>query len=290
MHRFSQFVLLFFLLLSFSFSSLANGAASSTTQSARTLYPASTASTKQPQKYTHNTQKAPGQEIVHVQRNFPHFSAINVSGSNLKVTVTGGEKESVVLIGQAATVQKISTTVSQGTFYIKGLRGGHTPNVTIHITTNHPLSTLSTANNIQFTARHIQSHGLQVRMGGGSCINIQERKLPLIGVENNSTCAFVMSGIDAKNLHLVGKGPGGFRLSGAVGNLTARLSGSMRLDAEHLITQHAYVYTTNNSLAIVTPIQALYAFAFQNSNVYYCKTPVKLAVRTQESGNVLKVP
>lgn len=333
MHRFCQFILLFFLLLSFSFPSAANGPvpsdSSTTTQSARyTLYPATPQSTKQNRqsstyqthtqstqrhhKITHHTQaqptkphrrhtplyqtqskkrtqKASGQEIVRVHRNLPHFSAISVS-DNLNVTVTGGARESVVLTGEAATVQQISTTVSNGILYVKGSRSGRNADTTIHITTDSSLSALYATNSAQITANHIQSRGLVVHMDGSSCIRIRGHNVVLMGVENNSTQNFMMSGINSRSVHLAGKGPGGFTLSGVTGNLTARLCGGMSLNAEHLKANYVYVRTEDNSLAIVTPIQALYAFAFQKSNIYYCKTPVKLVVRAEESGNVLKVP
>ncbi|MDF3054920.1 MAG: hypothetical protein K0Q74_827 [Gammaproteobacteria bacterium] len=234
-------------------------------------------------------QQASSGEIIESSRELPYFSAINAS-DDVVVFVQGGKPQSVIVrSNDARAVQAISTTVSNQTLYIKRARPTNGREVVTHITLPF-LSGIYAKGTSQVIAKNIRTQGLALRAENNAVVEVEGKDLILSSMQNNSTQNLVVSGIHARNMDLTGVGRGDFVLSGKVSVLTARLYGGSRLYAEGLKADDVYVRAEDNALAIVTPIKALYGFAFGNSNVYYCKTPPKLVIRTEGSGNVLKVP
>lgn len=276
-------VLLFIFFIFFSFNATANGASPTT-------YPYNQ---YQPINDAQYQQVEEGPVIVEAFRNLPHFSNISVS-DDLKVVITGGRRQSVVLSGDERAVEEISTRVSNQTLYIEraflNRSKDYDHSVFIEITTNGALSGLYTTDSAILMANNIRSTGLTIRMLDNSYIKVNARDIVLREAVNGSSRDLVLSGINSRAVHLKGTGDGEIILSGIVNELTAHLFKQSCLRAEGLRIRDAYIQTEENALAMVTPSNALYAFAFDSSNIYYSRTPNKIVQDPEQSGNILKVP
>lgn len=229
-------------------------------------------------------------------RKLPHFSSVSVS-SDLTVIVRSAFRQHVTLRGHPEAVAGISTRVSHGTLYIRRLfsppseaAGLYSRHVVIDVAVSGPVFALYTQDTALLIVRSIRSHGLYLNIQGASLVRLDAHHVPLRKVIHEGSRNLSLSGIHGKTLYVYGGGSGKITLHGRVTNLTARVCDTACLNARALHVENAYIHTEDGALAMVTPFHALYAYAFGRSNVYYYKTPAKLVVRTENRGNVLKIP
>ncbi len=95
--------------------------------------------------------------------------------------------------------------------------------------------------------------------------------------------------VDSPSLHIDSSGDSSIELSGNVGQMHVRLSGHSALQAEYLRADSIAIQAYRFAKAQVMPLTTLNAYAHDNSNIFYYKTPKYFTRFTSQSGNVLQM-
>jgi hypothetical protein len=109
----------------------------------------------------------------------------------------------------------------------------------------------------------------QIRANGNSSVSVQWVNSDELGVETDD------------NAHVY--------LAGRTNILHAHAYDDSSLNAKYLRSPVVLIDTEDNAVAEVLPTRSLYAFAIDNSNIYYFKSGKHLLESTQTSGNVLQL-
>ena len=95
--------------------------------------------------------------------------------------------------------------------------------------------------------------------------------------------------LKSKRLSVHAVGTAQIKLAGVANNVYASLYNSAKLNARYLRAKTVNVKTYQNSVATVTPLQLLNAFAFDKSSVFYYKYPKSKNQVTNIEGHVLQL-
>ncbi len=240
-----------------------------------------------------NTTEFLDRNAVHVPFNLPYFSGIDANG-DFQIIVTSGKQQSVVLNGHPMAVSRVNASVQNGTLVLRTVVArseskSYNPRVLVRIILNHPISAIILAGKSSLHASGIRTSSLVIYTRGNSGVylrgsgNVQR-------VQNDSSRDIDLGWVTSRSIVIAGSGTGWVRLSGGYADiLTARLRNGACLQAENLKANKVYVETEGYSIARIQPVNSLYAFATDDSNIYYFRVPREIAGYTKESGNVLKV-
>jgi len=152
-----------------------------------------------------------------------------------------------------------------------------------------PLTSLYVSGSANVQGTGIQSHQLQIIARDNAVVYLRG-KLDVLQIQNNSKGNMDLEQIHSPYLNLINQGSGRTKLAGDVDNFSAQLTHSAVVDARGLNAKEIHARTQDQALIHVSPISALYAFAYSQSNIYYYRIPNNLMVfNTHSSGNILRI-
>ncbi len=267
-------------------------AATATTTTTTT--PAATATTKTPtpgqhhKKSTHyNTRsyKKPTSNHPLVYQYLPPYNAIDVHGP-AKVVINYSSRAPAVVLsgGSPQTLPPVPVSVYDRTLTINS----RNQPVFVTINTTQPINSITVHDNASVQAARLNSQGLVVNVLDQGSVSIG-RAGAIRAIWNNSSQTMTINGINSRSIMVGGNGKGRIVLSGTTRSLEAKLSDSFCLEAQRLKAYEVHIMTRDDALAYVCPTHGLYAFAYNNSDIYYYVIPGQLVRETRMSGNVLRL-
>lgn len=220
-----------------------------------------------------------------VYNQLPPFDAIDVHGP-AKVIINHNSRGPAVTIKGAppGTLPIPPVLVDNRTLMINS----RNQPVVVIVNTTQPLRSITVHDSASVWANNVNSPGLVVSTMDNSAVHLNHAGA-LRMVQNNSSQDMAISGIDSRSIVVYGYGTGRVRLSGKTRSLEAKLGDQFCLEAQDLHADTVHIMTHDKALAYICPIHAMYAFAYDNSNIYYYLIPGQLVRETRISGNVLKL-
>ncbi len=207
------------------------------------------------------------------------FNTLHVSGHVRLQLVTSAEP--FVELLDPALQKKVSIQSKNGTLYIHGSGGAPfqvgAPQLDQLITQGPSL-----------IEGQIFSQGLSIQSEGTSQIKLTGM-VNLQHLSSSGQSKVMLYWVNSPTLALAARNSSLVELAGVVGVLHASLSNNAQLKAQYLRAQEAVVQAQDHAYAGVLAIQALRAFAIEESNIFYFKYPRYLNDYSQNSGNVLQV-
>ena len=213
-----------------------------------------------------------------------HFNKIDVSGP-FQVTIKQASKNTFKANNPAAVASQVSNGVL--TIWPKVNKQGQvTPS---KITISLPnLSNLVIAGGASVTTRQVNFPAISV---------IDESKAPVklfghYGLQHliAANGANIRVGwVDSKHLVVHGVGNSAIDLAGVANTMYASLYNSAQLNAQYLRVKTLNAKTYGTSVAKVTPLNMLNAFAYDRSSIFYYKYPHTTNRVTNIEGHVLQM-
>jgi hypothetical protein len=226
--------------------------------------------------------------------NLPTFSAINVVGPLQISLLDHQQQQTITVMAPIDIAPFINASVQNNTLLLETHFPSNYKNLPIPIKINmRPLLTDLTVRGVaSVSGRIVGNPGLSILLTNSGNILLKGKDIPLHSVENDSQNDITIQGIRSKDLLVRGSGEGGkIDLSGQTDLLNAQIKKAMTLYSQTLFARKIYITAQDNALAFVCPVDALYGFAYGNSNIYYYHNNPRNIVRdTYVSGNVLKMP
>ncbi|MBS0357847.1 MAG: DUF2807 domain-containing protein [Proteobacteria bacterium] len=256
----------------------------------------------------------------------PSFSAVDVNANvDLKILVGGKYRQSVKVIGDAASVNNLLGIVKEGTLYItvkdqaKPQRRVdiviHTPyllklvvggsaNATVRDLNNMSLTVVGTGSgqidlsgevNLQqldlsgtskVNIKNIRSRNLAIKVNGKNIVHIKGAAA-LNQLDFSGEGWLGMYWVDSPLLYVTGRGNAYAELGGRVKTLNAEIYDKAFFNAQYLRTQHSYVKTHTEARADLQVTEDQNTLAMDQSNIYYYKMPKLKADYMTGSGAVL---
>lgn len=219
------------------------------------------------------------------------FSAIDATGPIELVLLGQQTKQSVTLVAPAELIQFANVAVRNHTLVIDA----HPPlpqtkPVVIQIKMAQPLTSLILHGSAVALGQQLANPQLIITVNDSASVVLRGATPSLHGIQNDGIGQVVVAGLKTNNLLIGGSGTGKVVLSGETRELNAQMGGSLVLEAQHLQALQAHILTTENANSYVSVLGTLYAFAYNNSNIYYHQQPKEIVRNTHASGNVLQMP
>jgi hypothetical protein len=223
--------------------------------------------------------------------NLPTFSALDING-NVKVILLGKQsKQQVTLFAAPKLItEQIYTSVQNNILTINAPIPLSQAPLVVKISMVQPLTHLTVRGSASVVAEHCANPNLILTVQDAGKVNL--KGLTTVGAIQNDSNRYgniTISGLNSKHLVVRGNGQGKMLLSGHTIQLDVQLTGSALFDACQLLADQGRILTYNNAIALVNVTDALYGFAYDNSNIYYYERPKKVVSDTHASGNVLKL-
>lgn len=218
----------------------------------------------------------------------PPFSAISVQGP-VKVVLIGGQKrQSTTLLASPKDGGKLTMAVENQVLIIRAPEGSK--KFLLKVGTAQPLTAIDASGSANVWGKDIHSNGLNITADGNSVVYLRGKHIAVNNIQTTSNNTMDIANIDSNYLNLEDHGNGRTTLVGKTNVFNANVTHNAKVDARKLRTNDLRVQTHNESLAHVFPVTAMYAFAYDDSNIYYYNLPSTTAMAsTAESGNVLEI-
>lgn len=212
------------------------------------------------------------------------FDGVEVSQS-INVTMIGGQKHHVVeLLGKPEAIAQVLATVDHG--ILKLTSADAKGNVRVRMLIN-TLNRLTLSDTSQVAGTNIHSKGLVIRDSSSGKLRLRGI-FPVKQIDQSGNGEIDLQWLNSQEIVVDLRDKAKLRLAGVASELYAKLSDQAELDAIGLRTKHLWVRTQQIAVARVLPVDSLKAFANDQSNIFYYKTPGQLQRDTSESGNVLQ--
>ncbi len=234
-------------------------------------------------------------KIIEETRNAPPFSSIDIDGP-FRVNIKSGDgHQKIILKGNVNAVPLVTSRVIGNTLVVRmlpsktgKLNPPYDPRVTIQIDMPRELLVITAAGNTHIMGEGVYSSHLMVKANGHSSLYLRGR------ITVHEIVSYTTGDIDidvghVQGIGVWGNGSGLICIIGRANVMTAAIGGLQRLDASHLRTGKVYIETWGGAVAQVLPVVTLYAFARDNSSIYYYKKPQIIAGNSQQSGNILRL-
>jgi len=243
-------------------------------------------------KSYHYSSNSDGQRIIRSERHFSSFSAIDADGP-FQIILSNGSPQKVSFVGSVLAMEKLSATVQNHTLVLRVLPYRRTsepynPKILVRITMPATLRNLVLAGDTHLRSSGVRTSALTIYTRDQASVSIKG-VVNLQKIEGNSSGGVNLGWINSRSVVIGSSGSGKIILSGYAPVLTAHLAGNACLEAEFLRTRDVYVETRDTAIARVLPVNSLYAFACNFSNIYYFKTPRQIVRDSRGSGNILQV-
>jgi hypothetical protein len=150
------------------------------------------------------------------------------------------------------------------------------------------LNYVATDGNAVVRGNHVQSAGLTLIAAGDSQINLTGH-LNVKRIDAHDDSDIALRWVSGSNVTVSADGGAQVTMAGNVNVLQAALQGGSCLHAKYLRSKVILVHTMQRTIATVFPLQSLYAFATDRSNIYYYTDPHYTLTDTHISGNVLQL-
>ncbi|PHQ79186.1 MAG: hypothetical protein COB66_07375 [Coxiella sp. (in: Bacteria)] len=226
----------------------------------------------------------PNSHLSHATAHQPRFSSIDSMG-NLNITIKPVTRSSHVSysIKQPGTVY---AHIRNHILYLRQTDGAkNAADVTLHM---NRLDNLSVYGNANITANNIKSNALSINTtsNGNIMLNGMMTLNNLFVAGNGNVSLRWVNGAD---ISIYSKGNSHITIAGNVGKMLAKLSGHSFLNAKYLRTKQTWIKTTNFAQAQILSSATVQAYAHDQSNVYYYKTPQLINRIDRNAGNTLQL-
>lgn len=227
--------------------------------------------------------------LAAVIHSYPEFSSIEANGRfNIHIISAANTHFTI-----DQTEPCVTAAVRNGTLFLTtNLTPGqqrsaayHPANVTVYLP---DLTELSLKGQNSVTGDNVASQGLLIKVGGNNhvmlngTVNVQQIK-----ADGDSSVS--VQWVNSDSLAVEMDDHAQVYLAGRARILHAHVYADSCLNAKYLRSRAVLIDAEDNAVAEVLPTHSLYAFATDNSNVYYYKSGKHLLESTQISGNVLQL-
>lgn len=150
------------------------------------------------------------------------------------------------------------------------------------------LNDLELSDQVTVMGNDIQSAGLRIYAQGCSHIFLTG-VLSVSQIEAAQESDISLRWVDSHHLSIFAMDNARIFLAGVAQVMQARLAGEAELQAKYMRPKSLFVQTQQNSMAEVLSVKDMYAFAYDNSNIYFYKSPDLMVRSTHASGNALQM-
>jgi len=180
--------------------------------------------------------------------------------------------------------QLISAKICGHTLYLRSLNTQKNPSVTLRL---HALNQLTVNGPSAVTGSAVESDGLELYTNSNAVVNLNGT-IKVKKISHRGYGRIQLRWVTADQLSITSSG-GLIKLAGTAKNADIKLSNHAQLDAQYLRVRQMMVQTRGHAVAKVLATYSLQAFATQNSQIYFYKTPRHLSRYSRESGNILQL-
>lgn len=185
--------------------------------------------------------------------------------------------------------RSIRATVRNHTLYIRNQTPGVDSARPVKILVRlHQLNELDASDATSVTTRNLKTDQLIIKADNRGTIRLNGQ-INLKRIQAKGPGLIAVKWVSGPDINITTQNRARLKLAGVAKQIHIRASGKSRVDAQYLRAQSAVVRTRNQASVKVLAKDALHAFAFGRSNIYYYKNPKRINRYTQDSGNVLQL-
>lgn len=229
-----------------------------------------------------------GGPALHPTEDSLSFSSINANGNMaLRIKQVPLQEADTIGINNNGP-QWVQAKVKHGVLYLTEKASQKKEPKAIVTIDTHRLFTLTLAGNASATSKNLHVKHLVINVNDNSDIKLAGM-IGIDAINQHGNSRVNVRWVDSKQLTIDSDGNGKITLAGVVNTMHARLNDHARLNAQYLRAQHVLVKTQDNATAKVLSRKSLRAFASNQSDIYYYKTPAHITRVSTQSGNILQL-
>jgi len=216
------------------------------------------------------------------------FHNINCQGT-LIVRLDGKKKTPWLAVNRKGYVYAY---VQNDTLYLKPVprenKEGHGPIWSMVTINGVPIKDLNISGRCRVLATNAHGYAMNIRARGNAFLHL-EGVFGVKSITSHDHANVNVTFLKAHQLTVWAFNKSRLKLAGTAKILRAKVDNEAQADMRYLRGKDVYVKTSEQALARVTPTERIWAFATNQSNIYYYKTPGPNLKLTRQSGNVLQL-